>query len=138
MTLGEKQRRFTRMLGQLIQWAYEQGFELTLGEAYRTDEQAEINALGQVRRDRLISLIREEFPDLAVRLENNSGYGIRGSLHEKRLAVDLHLFIGGVFQTSSEAYKPLGEKWEALGGSWGGRFSKPDGNHFSLEHQGIR
>ncbi|EAN8981339.1 M15 family metallopeptidase, partial [Salmonella enterica] len=27
----------------------------------------------------------------------------------------------------------------SLGGSWGGRFkSRPDGNHFSLEHDGVR
>ncbi|HBA7889882.1 TPA: M15 family peptidase, partial [Escherichia coli] len=26
-----------------------------------------------------------------------------------------------------------------LGGAWGGRFKKrPDGNHFSLEHDGVR
>ncbi|HBJ0947911.1 TPA: M15 family metallopeptidase, partial [Escherichia coli] len=32
-----------------------------------------------------------------------------------------------------------GEYWESLGGSWGGRFkSRPDGNHFSLEHNGVR
>lgn len=33
----------------------------------------------------------------------------------------------------------LGQYWESLGGSWGGRFkSRPDGNHFSLEHDGVR
>jgi hypothetical protein len=36
------------------------------------------------------------------------------------------------------SYRPLGEKWEAMGGTWGGRFSHPDGNHFSLEHEGVR
>lgn len=112
MNLGEKQRDFTLMVAGLITWAYEQGFELTFGEAYRTPEQAALNA--------------------------KSGAGIANSLHTKRLAVDMNLFIEGVYQTSSEAYRPLGEKWEAMGGSWGGRFSKPDGNHFSLEHDGVR
>lgn len=59
-------------------------------------------------------------------------------LHPLRLAVDLNLFIAGVYQTETEAYLPLGEYWESLGGSWGGRFSKPDGNHFSLAHEGVR
>lgn len=60
------------------------------------------------------------------------------SLHGLRLAIDLNLFISGVYQTNSKAYLPLGEYWESLGGSWGGRFSKPDGNHFSLAHEGVR
>ena len=109
MTLGAKQRLFTRLVAQLIDYAYSQGFELTFSEAYRTPEQAALNA--------------------------KSGSGISNSLHTKRLAVDLNLFIGGVYQDKSEAYRPLGEFWESLGGSWGGRFSKPDGNHFSqLNH----
>ena len=113
MTLGEKQRKFTQMVGQLIAWAYENGYELTFGEALRTPQQAQANAA--------------------------SGAGISNSLHLIRLAVDLNLFIGGVYQTDSSAYQKLGEFWESLGGSWGGRFkSRPDGNHFSLEHDGVR
>ena len=112
MTLGEKQRKFTRMVADLIVWAYDNGFELTFGEAYRTPEQAALNA--------------------------QSGAGISNSLHIKRLAVDMNLFIGGQYQPDSATYLPLGEKWESWGGAWGGRFSKPDGNHFSLEHGGKR
>jgi uncharacterized protein YcbK (DUF882 family) len=112
MTLGEKQRDFTLLVAELIRWTYEQGFELTFGEAYRTPEQAALNA--------------------------KTGAGIANSLHTKRLAIDMNLFIDGIYQTQTEAYRPLGEKWEAMGGSWGGRFSKPDGNHFSLEHEGVR
>lgn len=112
MTLGDKQKRFTRMVADLIVWSYVQGYELTFGEAQRSQAQAEANA--------------------------KSGAGIAKSLHLIRLAVDLNLFIGGVYQDKSEAYRPLGEYWEALGGSWGGRFSKPDGNHFSIEHEGVR
>lgn len=59
-------------------------------------------------------------------------------LHPKRLAVDLNLFIDGKYQTSTEAHRPLGEKWESMGGTWGGRFKKKDGNHYSLEHGGVR
>ncbi len=112
MSLGEKQRWFTNLVAQLIEWTYRQGFELTFGEAYRTPEQAALNA--------------------------KTGAGIANSLHTKRLAVDLNLFIDGIYQTTTEAYRPMGEFWESLGGSWGGRFSKPDGNHFSIEHEGVR
>ena len=112
MTLGEKQRKFTYMVASLIIWAYEQDYELTFGEAYRTLEQAALNV--------------------------TKGSGISNSLHTKRLAVDLNLFIRGVYITNSANYTPLGVYWESLGGSWGGRFSRPDGNHFSLSHEGVR
>jgi D-alanyl-D-alanine carboxypeptidase len=114
MTLGEKQRKFTKLVAQLISFAYGDGFEFTFGEAYRTPEQAALNA--------------------------KSGAGITNSLHTKRLAVDLNLFIEGVYQTDSAAYKPLGVYWKALDPecAWGGDFSRPDGNHFSLSHDGVK
>lgn len=109
-TLGDKQREFPLMLAALITWAYENGYELTLGEAYRTPEQAAINAA--------------------------KGIGIVDSAHTRRLAIDLNLFKDGVYLTKTEEYTEIGEKWEELGGSWGGRFN--DGNHFSLAHNGVR
>lgn len=111
MTLGDKQRKFTLMVAQLIQWAYDNGYELTVGDAYRD-------------------------PRLHGQVGEKKGYGASSSCHKLRLAIDLNLFIKGVYQTSSEAYTPLGEYWESLGGSWGGRFE--DGNHFSIEHEGKK
>jgi len=35
MTLGDKQRKFTLMVSKLIAEAYELGYELTFGDAYR-------------------------------------------------------------------------------------------------------
>jgi len=58
------------------------------------------------------------------------------SLHYKRLAIDLNLFRDGKYLDKTEDHKPIGEYWEKLGGSWGGRFN--DGNHYSLEHEGFR
>jgi len=109
MTLSEKQQLFT----QLIEWAGLRGYRLTFGETYRTPQQAALNA--------------------------KSGAGISNSLHTLRLAVDLNLFINGEYKTKTEDYLPLGEYWESLGGTWGGRFkTRPDGNHFSLEHNGVK
>lgn len=34
MTLGEKQRIFTGLIGKLIVYAYEHGYELTFGDTY--------------------------------------------------------------------------------------------------------
>ncbi|MCB4843278.1 M15 family metallopeptidase [Providencia rettgeri] len=110
MTLGEKQRKFTRMIADLIIFAYNNGYELTFSEAYRTPEQAALNA--------------------------KSGSGIKNSLHTQRLAVDFNLFKGGKYLTASSDHKLLGEYWESIGGAWGGRFN--DGNHYSLEHNGVK
>ena len=106
MTLSEKQRLFSKLLADLIQWAYKQGFEVTMGECFRTPEQAALNA--------------------------QKGSGIANSLHTKRLAVDLNLFVEGQYQPTTEAHRPLGEYWESLHPlcRWGGRFN--DGNHYEL------
>jgi hypothetical protein len=36
MKLGEKQRLFTKLVGELIDYAYSEGYELTFGDAYRS------------------------------------------------------------------------------------------------------
>jgi hypothetical protein len=58
------------------------------------------------------------------------------SLHYLKLAQDFNLFQDGVYLVSTEDHLPLGEYWESIGGSWGGRFN--DGNHYSLEHNGRK
>lgn len=110
MTLSEKQALFTVMIGRLILWADEHGYRLTFGEAFRTTEQASANA--------------------------KTGKGIKNSLHTLRLAVDFNLFINGQYREDTPSYLPLGEYWESIGGTWGGRFN--DGNHFSLAHNGVK
>ena len=57
---------------------------------------------------------------------------IDGSFHYKRLAIDLNLFKDGEYLTETQDHRPLGLFWESIGGTWGGRFEKPDGNHYSL------
>jgi hypothetical protein len=110
MTLREKQSLFASLVAELLRQAQTLGFEVTFGEAYRSPEEAA----------RLAAL----------------GKGIRNSLHCQRLAIDLNLFRDGVYLSSSESHRPLGEWWEARHElcRWGGRFH--DGNHYSLTHGG--
>lgn len=63
-----------------------------------------------------------------------------GSLHHVGLALDLLLYRDGTYLTSSEDYRRLGEFWERqhVLARWGGRFSSPDGNHFSFEREGRK
>jgi hypothetical protein len=111
-TLRQKQNRFAGMVGRLLLRAQEMGYEVTLGEAYRTPEQAALNAQKRT--------------------------GIRNSLHSLRLAIDLNLFLNGAWLIGSDDHRPLGEWWESIGGSWGGTFKRPDGGHYSLAHEGRR
>lgn len=110
--LQQKQCEFSYMLARLIAWAHGAGFLVSIVEVHRSLAEAERNA--------------------------QSGAGIVRSLHTLDLAADLKLYVDGVYQTDSDAYAALGRYWEEMGGSWGGRFHRPDGNHFSLEHHGIR
>ena len=68
--------------------------------------------------------------------DDRCAYGLDNSLHKYRLAVDLNLFKDGRYLTKTSEHLPLGEYWESIGGTWGGRFE--DGNHYSLEHNGIK
>jgi D-alanyl-D-alanine carboxypeptidase len=117
LTLHQKQVLYTMLFGTFLQWIYSdvsRKWGVTWGEAYRTPEQAALNA--------------------------QSGKGIANSLHTKRLAVDINFFIDGIYQTDSAAYQVLGTYWKSLNPlcRWGGDFSKPDGNHFSIEHEGVK
>jgi hypothetical protein len=58
------------------------------------------------------------------------------SLHYDRLAIDLNLFKDDEYLIRTEDHLQLGEFWEMIGGSWGGRYD--DGNHYSLEHNGRK
>ena len=63
-------------------------------------------------------------------------YGHDKSLHKKRLAIDLNLFKDGEYLTATSDHRQFGEFFEGIGGTWGGRFK--DGNHYSLEHGGMK
>jgi hypothetical protein len=117
MTLREKQSKFVELVALLISEFTERGFALTFGEAWRSPQEAARDAA--------------------------TGAGIAHSLHTQRLAIDMNLFIDGQLQTDTAAYEPMGVWWEAQSRDgytccWGGRFSRPDGDHFSIEHEGVK
>jgi hypothetical protein len=115
--LLQKQWAFLRDTQKLIAYGHSLGYEFTYGQALRTPLEAKANAA--------------------------SGAGIANSLHLSSLALDLNLFIDGVYQPDSGAHLKLGEYWESLSTPefphhWGGRFKKPDGNHYSIGHWGLK
>ncbi|MES2136978.1 MAG: M15 family peptidase [Pseudomonadota bacterium] len=107
------QFQFPRLVAALITQAAAMGYDCTLGEAWRTPEQAAIYAA--------------------------EGKGIAHSEHCNKLAIDLSLFKYGVYLTDTAAYAALGAWWKLQhpAARWGGDFARADGNHFSLEFEGI-
>lgn len=138
-TLGQLQKEHTRLIPRLLLEAEKQGYEAVLAECARSDEQAEINALGEEGREQVAALLYKDFPELAKKILNNGkANGVRNSVHQLRLAVDLLLFRNGKYLQLTEDYKPLGEWWKKQhqlarwGGDWG------DGNHFSFQFGGVK
>lgn len=114
LSLGAKQKLFAHLVVQLFTAAFDLGYEITLGEAWRPPQTAAYYA--------------------------STGQGIKNSNHIVRLAIDINLFKNGVYLTDTADYKPLGDHWKMLNSlcRWGGDFkSRPDGNHFSLENNGV-
>ena len=90
------QQQFAMMVGKLLCHIETTPWRVTLGEAWRTPEQAALNA--------------------------QRGIGIRNSLHCDRLAIDLNFFLAGKLV---DPPADIGLWWESIGGSWGGKFGDP-------------
>ena len=105
--LGDAQKRFTRYIPRLLDEIHEQGYEVTVGDAYRDGRL--FGVMGQAK-----------------------GYGAPSSNHKQRLAIDLNLFKDGEYLTSSDDHRQFGAFWESLADEcrWGGRFN--DGNHYEV------
>lgn len=107
--LHKEQEAFALDVSRLISEIFYKGYSCTLGEAYRTPEQAKIYA--------------------------SERKGIINSLHCQRLAIDINLFDPeGNYLTGSDSYREFGEYWESLNpkNKWGGNFTGKliDGNHY--------
>lgn len=124
MTLRQKQSLFVECLVRLWDFGHSRGWAFTLGEA------GVINPRKVwVHHPRENNYVTETCADHEHMEE---------SLHYKRLAIDVNLFVNGRYIRSgtNPAYLELGEYWEGLHAlaSWGGRFG--DANHFSIRHAG--
>lgn len=138
-SLREKQSRFARQLPRLLDYAHSLGYAVTLGECFRSDEQAEINALGRQGREAVAQLVEQAFPLLAKKIRNNTGNGIRNSLHCQRLAIDLQLFDDrGAWIQEPYAYSLLADYWEQLAPDHRAGIRFGDTPHFSIAHNGVQ
>ena len=112
MELWQKQAIFAKNAAMLLIDMHNMEFNPTLSEAYRTPEQAALNA--------------------------KDGKGIAHSLHMDRLAIDINLLDkDGKYLTDKESYKQFGDYWKTLHpfNRWGGDFEHlVDSNHFEMQN----
>jgi hypothetical protein len=107
MELGLAQRIFAYNLGRFIIEAYKAGYEFSMGEVLRTEEQHQLNLKsGKSRIGRSIYMDKLAF-DLNLMKTPTSKYG---------------------YITDSAQYKPLGDIWKSLHplNRWGGDFKRLD------------
>ena len=97
------QRVFTKNVAKLILFAYDNGIELTLGEAYRTREQQ------------------------LIYLQTGKSKTMKSN-HLRRLAIDFNFFVNNQLTYKWEVVKKVGDYWETLHPSnrWGGDWNKND------------
>ena len=112
LSLQEKQEQFALNVAHLIIHIFESGYKCTLGEAFRTIEQAQIYA--------------------------KAGLGISHSKHCERLAIDINLFdsTGRYIYASDKEYEALGVYWEKLTpGNRAGEFfrTRVDCGHYEMD-----
>lgn len=114
MRLGEKQELFMRLLPRLLDKAHELGFGIRGGDLFRDER------------------VHGKFGE-------KKGYSAAYSAHKLKLAIDLNLAMDGKLMVKTEQHQELGAWWKQQHElcRWGGDFKRKDGNHYSLEHNGV-
>lgn len=108
MSLGKEQEAFSKDVLSLFTYLHEKGFQVRIGEAYRTKEQQEIY----------------------IKAKRSQTFN---SMHLKKCAIDLHIFKGGVWLKAKGELQKIGDFWESLSpkNRWGGNWkSFTDCPHF--------
>ena len=139
MSLSDEQQQFASHLTDLFEYIRGMhGVTFTLGESWRSDVQAEVNALRLEERQIVAGLLKDKFPGLSEAIGKSTSVGVKNSVHRLKLAQDINIFLNGEYQEGGDIYKQIGEWWKKqhpaarYGGDWG------DGDHYSFEYQGVK
>lgn len=112
--MQQKQFVFSKMFGELLIWIHQQGYTCQLGDAWRSTDKLYVPGGVEGFEDDL----KYSYQEL---LFYNKKSKVTYGKHNDRLAIDLVIYKNEIPLTSEE-YRPIGEKWETMGGRWGGRF----------------
>jgi hypothetical protein len=112
--LVDKQCMFASMIGTLLTWMTSQGYTYRFGDALRSTDKLKVPT-GHDGFDDDVEYSYQEL--LFYNKKSKLTYG----KHNDRLALDLIIHKDSK-QLLDVDYRPIGEKWESMGGRWGGRF----------------
>lgn len=112
--LRDNQHKFVVLIASFIQWLDANGYKVQAGDAYRSTDKL------------FVPIGKEGFEDddkysYQELLFYNKKTKLTYGKHNDRLALDLTIWKDEVM-LDGEGLRVIGEKWEALGGRWGGRF----------------
>lgn len=112
--LSDKQCVFSKMLGEFLVWLYSQGYGCQMGDTWRSTDKLFVPTGGKGFDDDVAYTYQE------LLFYNNKTKLVYGK-HNDRLAADLIIRKDDKI-LAKEELRPIGEKWESMGGRWGGRF----------------
>lgn len=142
--LVEKRIAFTYCVGELLAFAEKYGYRVVLCEAMRAPQQAEWNAthcavksVSGVRCERLRA------DPIHGREHIFRPVGIRGTLHQMGLAIDLLIMVQGQdgawkIDERIDGYRALGDYWKTLHELARAGVDFGDSGHFGFEHDGRK
>lgn len=126
---SDHQQEFSRTLALFLYWMTMEGYTWTMGDCWRSTDRLNCPHCGK------------EVTYQGLLVYNKRSKTLQ-SAHTERRAIDLIVWKDGTPCWDGAVYRPIGEKWEALGGKWGGRFGVPkdeyatrvgwDPGHFEL------
>lgn len=136
MSILSKQLKFAEMLCELFTWMLANRYTYRLGDAWRSTDKLCVPGGDEGMED-------DDKYSYQELLFYNKKTKVTYGKHNDRLAIDLLIHKKDDNRPlTDEEYRPIGEKWEAIGGRWGGRFGvKPheydnkvgwDAGHFEL------
>lgn len=105
MSLGKDQETFSRLITKHLQWLFDNGYEVRLGDCYRD-------------------------PRVHGEYGEKVGYGAAKSQHKKKLALDINLFKDGIYLTTSDGHKESAIHWESLNKHCRSGIRYSDSNHY--------
>lgn len=108
--LLNRQWQFATMIGEFLVWLHNQGYNCRFSDAWRSTDKLKVPGADTLHTYQEL---------LVYNKKSEKTYG----KHNDRLALDLIIHkMGSIESLKSEEYRFAGEKWESMGGRWGGRF----------------
>lgn len=112
--MKELQHKFAVTFATLLLWLDSQGYTIQMGDVWRSTDRLYVPSGKEGFED-------DDKYSYQELLFYNKKTKLTYGKHNDRLAGDLVISKDGNI-LSGEALRPIGEKWESLGGRWGGRF----------------